>query len=598
MLKYLFEFLALTDKHIKLKLIKVQVMIVVSSLLETLSVLSIGPFMTFVASPDLVFTSNFAIYFSQMLSITEANTFLIVLGSTVIVLMVISTLFAIITIWRLSILGGELGADLSNKLYRLYISQPFSYHLKTNSSTIMTKLIIESNRITHSIIMQILHLNAKLALILMMIFTIVITVPSVAMLGIAIFAGGYFLLYKFASNRLDRNGLAISHASQSRLQTINESFGGIKDVLINGLQNTFLAQYIKATNNYYSSWSSTQVLSLLPRYAMELAAYGTIISAVLFLLYNFENDLGKVLPVIAVFGLASMKMLPAFQQCYVGVSTIRANINAFLSVRDDLMHIRSQEVSGVQKDSVVASALPFVSKVELKDVSFFYSKDQASILNNLSITFNANESTGIVGASGSGKSTAINILTGLLAPSSGNVTVDGIEVSEANMRSWQSKIGFVSQNIFLLDTTIQENIAFGHHKNDVNNERIRQVIQMANLDEFINSLPDGIETRVGERGVQLSGGQLQRVGIARALYNNPEIIVFDEATSNLDRISEKLIMETISELMKSTTIIMIAHRLSTVRNCSNIFLFDKGILLDSGNYDDLAKNNSKFNDLT
>ena len=598
MLKYLFEFLALTDQRIKFKLLKVQVMIVVSSLLETLSVLSIGPFMTFVASPDLLLTSNFAISVSQMLSITDANTFLIVLGCMVIVLMVISTLFAIITIWRLSILGGELGADLTNKLYRFYIAQPLSYHLKTNTSTLMNKLILESNRITHSIIMQILHLNAKLALILMMIFTIVITVPSIAMLGTAIFAGGYFLLYKFASNRLDRNGLAITQASQSRMRTINESFGGIQDVLINGLQNTFLAKYTKASNDYYTSWSSTQVLSLLPKYAMELAAYGTIISAVLFLLYSFENDLGKVLPVIAVFGLASMKMLPAFQQCYVGISTIRANITAFVNVRDDLIYIRSQEVSGVQKDSVINRSLPFISKVELKDVSFFYNKDQASILNNLSITFNANESTGIVGASGSGKSTAINILTGLLVPSSGNVTVDDVELSEANMRSWQSKIGFVSQNIFLRDTTIQENIAFGHHKNDIDQERIMQVIEMANLDEFINSLPGGIETGVGERGVQLSGGQLQRVGIARALYNNPEIIVFDEATSNLDRISEKLIMETISELMKSTTIIMIAHRLSTVRNCSNIFLFDKGVVVDSGNYDYLAKNNSKFIDLT
>jgi ATP-binding cassette, subfamily B, bacterial PglK len=598
MLKYLFEFLSLTDQRIKLKLLKVQVMIIVSSLLETLSVLSIGPFMTFVASPDLLPTSNFAIFVSQMLGITEANNFLIILGSMIIFLMTISALFAISTIWKLSILGGELGADLTNKLYRFYIAQPLSYHLKTNTSTLMNKLILESNRITHSIIMQILHLNAKLTLILMMIFTIVITVPLVAVIGIVIFVGSYFLLYRFASNRLDRNGLAITQASQSRMRTINESFGGIKDVLINGLQEAFLAKYKKASNNYYASWSSTQVLSLLPRYAMELAAYGTIILAVLFLLYNFENDLGKVLPVIAVFGLASMKMLPAFQQCYVGISTIRANITAFLSVRDDLMYIRSQEVSGVQKDSVANRPLPFISKVELKDISFSYNPDQADILNSISIAFNANESTGIVGASGSGKSTAINILTGLLAPSSGNVTVDDVELSEANMRSWQSKIGFVSQNIFLLDTTIQENIAFGHHKNDIDQERIRQVIEMANLNEFINSLPDGIETGVGERGVQLSGGQLQRVGIARALYNNPEIIVFDEATSNLDRISEKLIMETISELMKSTTIIMIAHRLSTVRNCSNIFLFDKGAVVDSGNYDYLAKNNSKFIDLT
>jgi ATP-binding cassette, subfamily B, bacterial PglK len=598
MLKHLFEFFTLIDKNLKLKLLKIQAMIVISSLLETLSVLAVGPFMTFASSPDAVFTSNFAIYISQIFNIKEPNSFLLLLGSMTLVLMFISTLVAIITIWKLSILGGELGAHISNKLYKYYIEQPLAYHLQANSSTLMNKLIIESNRMTLSIIMQCLSLNAKLALIFMMIIALLISVPLIAMLGIIIFGGSYFLIYRFARNRLDRNGLVTSHAAQSRIRTITESFGGIKDVLIHGLQNTFLIKYIKATNNYYSSWSSTQVLSLLPRYAIELAAYGTMISAVLFLLYSFDNDLGKVLPAIAVFGLASMKMLPAFQQCYVGLSTIRSNINSFLTVRDDLLHIHVQELSNEKDDLIAHKAIPFTKKIELKNVSFSYNEGQASIINNLSISFNANESTGIVGASGSGKSTAINILTGLLSPSSGHITVDGNELSKQNLRSWQSKIGFVSQNIFLLDASIQENIAFGHNEKDINNERIKQVIEMADLDEFVDSLPSGIETGVGERGVQLSGGQLQRVGIARALYVNPEIIVFDEATSNLDRISEKQIMQTISNLMKSTTIIMIAHRLSTVKECSNIFLFDNGAVVDSGNYEYLLKNNPKFLDLT
>ena len=322
-----------------------------------------------------------------------------------------------------------------------------------------------------------------------------------------------------------------------------------------------------------------------------------MISAVIFLLFSFDNNISKLLPVIAVFGLASMKLLPAFQQCYFSVSTMKANINAFFVVRDELVDIHNQE-NIVKKNNVLDKDITFLKSAALNSVSFYYDKNQNYILKDISIEFKANQTTGIVGASGSGKSTIINILTGLLPPSSGLVEVDGHELTESNLRSWQKKIGFVSQNIFLLDASIRENIAFGNRAKDIDPQRMDQVIEMSQLDDFISTLPKGLETGVGERGVQLSGGQLQRVGIARALYCNPEIIVFDEATSNLDRISEKLIMETIASLRNSTTIIMIAHRLSTVKECDNIFLLNGGRVEDSGNYEYLVNNNSQFFNLT
>ena len=266
-------------------------------------------------------------------------------------------------------------------------------------------------------------------------------------------------------------------------------------------------------------------------------------------------------------------------------------------VRDELVDIHNQE-NIVKKNNVSDNDITFLKSVTLNNVSFYYDKKQNYILKDISIEFKANQTTGIVGASGSGKSTIINILIGLLPPSSGLVEVDGHELTESNLRSWQKKIGFVSQNIFLLDASIRENIAFGNRAKDIDPKRMDQVIEMSQLDDFISTLPKGLETGVGERGVQLSGGQLQRVGIARALYRNPEIIVFDEATSNLDRISEKLIMETIASLRNSTTIIMIAHRLSTVKECDNIFLLNDGQVENSGNYEYLINNSSQFFNLT
>lgn len=581
----------------KLRLFKIQFMIIFSSFLETISVLSIGPFMTLVSSPETI-NSNF--YLSkayQYLNIQEPNNFLILFGSLILFIMIISAFFSMITIWRLSILGGQIGADLSNRMFNYYITRPLSFHLQTNSSQLASKLIVESNRLTHSVLLQFLYLNSKLILILMMIITILITVPIIAILSTLLFLVSYISIYRFASYRLNRNGIVISNESQSRMRTINESFGGIKDLLIHGLQTNFISKYKKSTDNYYSSWSSNQVLALLPRYAIELTAYGTMISAILFLLFSFDNNIGKVLPIIAVFGLASMKMLPAFQQCYFSVSTMRANMNAYLVVRKELLDIRNEENS-YDGDLELESELTFKEKVSLHGISFQYQENKDEVLNDISLDINANQTVGLVGASGSGKSTVINILIGLLQPTKGSITVDGQELTKANLGAWQQKIGFVSQDIFLLDASIKENIAFGYHSKDIDLKRIEKVLEMAQLDKFVLTLPNGIDTGVGERGVQLSGGQLQRIGIARALYGNPEILVFDEATSNLDRISEKLIMETIANIGKSTTIIMIAHRLSTVKECDNIFLFNNGSLEDYGSYDYLQKTNSQFADLT
>lgn len=567
---------------------------IISALLETLVVLSIGPFMAFIADPNLVYENSIALEIYKYLDLKSQNAFLIFLGFAVLSLMIVSAIISIFTTRKISIFGGEIGAELSNRMYKFYIYQTLSFHLKTNSSSISSQLTLEANRMTHSVVIQFLYLNARIILIALMALTIFLTVPGVALLGTFFFALSYICLYWFASKRLERNGIALSVESEKRFKTINESFGGIKDVLLKGLQPQFSKKFINSTNNYFSAWSSSQILTLLPRYAMELAAFGSMVTAILFLLITFDNSIQEVLPILSVFGLASLKMLPAFQQVYFSFSTMKSNINAFFTVKKALENISfNDQIIGNDEEFI-----PFKKFVEFDNVSFRFDGVDENIISDLSFKINASDSIGIVGASGSGKSTAVNLLVGLLFPSSGSIKIDGIELNNKNLQSWQQKIGYVSQNIYLIDSSIKNNIAFGIDDHEINQDQLNIAINMAQLDELIKSLPSGADTLVGERGAMLSGGQLQRIGIARALYNNPEIIVFDEATSNLDTISESQIMETINALSETKTIIMIAHRLSTVKKCKNIFLFEKGSIIDQGTYQELKKSSTLFHDMT
>lgn len=597
MYKYLIEFFNLLNLSQKVTLFRLQILIILSSLMETFSVLSIGPFMAIASNSNLIFENDFTNQLYSFLSFTSTNSFLIFLGFSILVVMIFSTALSVLTTWRLAIFGGKIGSELSNRMYLHHMNQSWIFHTNTNSSAIATKLIIEANRMTYSVVLQMLQINSRAILILMMAVTIAVAVPAVAIIGTSIFALGYGVLYKLASGRLSRNGLITSSQAENRIRLINESFGGFKDVLMLGLQKYFSRKYIDATNKYFHAWSNNQILSLLPRYAMELGAFGSMLTAVLFLLIQYESNLEVILPILSVFAFASIKMLPAFQGVYVGMSTIRGNIAAFENVKKELEATESVDIDDFDQNTANSFPVSLHQNIELKNICFDFSKEKKDILNNLSLCIQAKKSTGIVGKSGSGKSTAINIMIGLLEPKSGQILIDGQELNQENIRSWQKKIGFVSQNIFLIDSSIKKNIAFGIDEELISAQKLEQAIKLSQLDSLIESLPKGLDTNVGERGVQLSGGQLQRIGIARALYQNPEVIIFDEATSNLDGISEKAIMKTISNLAKVKTIIMIAHRLSTVKNCNEIFLLDRGELLDKGSYETLFKTNKVFKDM-
>ena len=375
---------------------------------------------------------------------------------------------------------------------------------------------------------------------------------------------------------------------------MNEAFGGIKDILLLGRDKSFIDKFHKTGKRLSFSQGTNTALAQTPRYLIELVAFGSMILLVLYLVASFDGDLGKIIPRLSVYAVAGIKLMPAFQQTYHYLALLKGNISAFESIQEDLskaLALKSDHIN--MSDDIIRPK----DNIELENILFKYDGKKDSAINNLSIKIPVNSIIGLVGPSGSGKSTLVDIILGLIEPQKGNLKVDNVLIDNNNSRLWQNSIGFVPQSIFLSEGTISENIAFGIEKNEINIDKVNSALKLSNLYEFVQNLDLGVDTKVGERGVQLSGGQRQRIGIARALYNDSDILIFDEATSSLDGLTEKTIMESIQNFSGKKTIIIVAHRLKTIQNCDQIFFIDNGEVIDKGSYAELIKKNEKFRNM-
>ncbi|TDO16629.1 MULTISPECIES: ABC transporter ATP-binding protein [Halomonas] len=597
MLAQLKELYSLLTAEQRKKLLRLQMLVVLMSFAEIASVVSIGPFMALVGDISQLQGGGMMAELYRASGFSEPRTFLFWLGIGVLVVLTGAALISMYTIWRLSMYGARVGAELSSRLYRHYMHQPWLFHASGSSSQLTNQIAQECQRITNSIINPLMQMNAKLMMAVFMTVAIFLYNPVVALAGLAIFSVAYMLLYRTVRRRLMRNGKSISETQQLRFKLMNEGFGGIKDALLLGRQQVFTDRFDKASERFAEAQGTTQALGQAPRYAMELVAFGSVIFLVLYLLSVHQGNLGLILPILSVYALAGFKLLPAFQQVYTSLSQIRGNLAAFDALRDDLEASVSQpqsEKAKAKPEPLETSFLAPRKSIQLANVTFTYPGKDDPALTCLDMVIPANKVIGLVGASGSGKSTAIDLVLGLIEPQQGQILVDGQPLTDERRRAWQNSLGFVPQAIFLADSSIRENIAFGLPIDEIDDEKVRRAASMAYLDELLKELPDGLDTRVGERGVQLSGGQRQRIGIARALYDDADVLVLDEATSALDGITEKLIMDAIHGFIGKKTIIMIAHRLATVKQCDAIYLLADGRVIDNGSYKELASRNEVF----
>lgn len=575
-------------------LLRLQCLIGLTAFAEMASIFSIGPFMALVADMSHLQGEGTLAEVYRASGMGSPEVFLFWLGVGVLGALTVAACVSMYSNWRLAYYGQQLGAELSTRLYRHYMQQSWLFHASGNSSQLINKIGGECNRLTNQVITQFLQLNARFILALVIAVAILIYNPAVALMGIGLFTTAYLLLYRVVRRRLVANGQIVTKTNRERMKLMQEGFGGIKDTLLLGRQADFNERYSAANQAFGRAQGTNTVMAQVPRYAMELVAFGAIIMLVLYLLRSNQGDLGTVLPVLAVYALAGFKLLPAFQHIYASAATLRSHLAAFDNLKIDLEASRkavADKPAGAQGRKVARK------QISLENVRFRYPGKDEWALDNLTLTLPLNQVIGVVGASGSGKSTAIDILLGLIEPNEGCLCIDGQPLRPDELRGWQNNIGYVPQSIFLADASIRENIAFGLPPARIDDERVARAARMAHLDHLVGRLPHGLDTAVGERGVQLSGGERQRIGIARALYDDADVLVLDEATSALDGITEKLVMDAIHDFSGEKTIIIIAHRLETVKKCDCIYIISDGSVSDRGRYEDLLLNNIFFKNI-
>lgn len=568
-----------------------QTLVILMGFTEVMGVASIIPFMGLVGDMSQLQQDTLIGQIYRASEIESEEQFVFFLGISVLIMLIICALISMYTVWKLSMFANVLGSEIADKLYIYYLKQNWLFHSSGSSAQLTKKIATETLRVTNNILTPLMLMNQKIGLIFMLVLAIFFYDPLVAIAGFTFFGTGYFFLYKVVRMRLQQNGRNISEVTEQRFSLMNVGFGGIKDILLLGRDSDFIKRFNQTGRTLAYSMGNTVALSMVPRYFMELVAFGSMIGLLLYLITSFDGDLGRILPILSVYALASVKLLPAFQQIYTSTANIRGNIAALESIKKDLTNAME---SRLYSDEPKHGFMIPKQKISLENITFSYPQKEKSALNSVDISIPVNSIIGIVGPSGSGKSTLIDILIGLIKPQQGNLKVDGEIINNKNCRLWQNTIGFVAQSIFLSEGTIAENVAFGVSKDQINTKKVHHALKQAHLSELIESLEIGIYTQVGERGVQLSGGQRQRIGIARALYHEAEVLVFDEATSSLDGITEKMIMQAIQNFKGQKTIILIAHRLKTVQKCDKIFFIEDGKVIDQGAYEELIKTNAKF----
>jgi len=565
--------------------------IIIMAIFDMIGVASIFPFLHVIANPEVIQTNDKLRWVYGQFGFTNKDTFLIALGLASFTIMLVNNIFrAGISIALIRFVWLK-RVTISKRLFSRYLYEPYVFFLNRNTSELMSYLAVEVAHVVSYVILPCMQIFARSLLAILILGLLIAVDPMVATVVIVVIGGGYAVIYFFVRKKLLVMGDDTILYGKQVYKTLNEAFGGIKDVKLLGKEHVFVEQFddpMKKTANHYCSQYK---IHQIPRYAFEVLAFGGIILITVYLI-AVKNDYQQVIPLVGLYALAAYRLMPAVQQIFNDLTLIRFGRSMLDTIHQDYVACKHHDYEKFIKSGHV---LPFAKNIELRNITFQYPKAQKSVIENLSLNIKAKTTVGFVGGTGAGKTTLIDILLGLLWPRQGELFVDGIQLNEENLRMWQKNIGYVPQNIYLCDDTITHNIAFGIPDNEIDQEAVVQAAQLANIHHFIkNELPNEYATEVGERGVRLSGGQRQRVGIARALYHNPSLLVFDEATSALDGITENTILEAIYNLTHKKTIIIIAHRLSTVKDCDIIYLLEKGKIVDQGTHKELLANNQQF----
>jgi len=568
----------------------------VTAFTQAFGVASIFPFINVVMNPDIVQQNKWLSLVYNKGNFSDLNSFIIFLGIIVFLIVILSSIISAVTTWAKTRFTLGKNHSLSQRLLTVYLSQPYEFFLQKNSSELGKNVLSEINQLTGQLLIGLFDIliNGLMVLVIIgMLFMVDVTVTT----GAFIFLGGsYTLINYLVKNRLRKTGKERLDANKGRFRMANEALSSIKTTKVMGIESYFLKSYSYHSRKFAQLNIFAHLMGEVPRYFLEAIAFGGIVFFILFVIAKGEKVIDFV-PLLSLYALAASRTIPALNRLFNAITRVYYNIAIVDKIYEDMIEIGLPQKPEPLPD-IKGSELIFNKEIKLQNIRFCYEDSPYEVINGLSLTISKNSIIGFVGVTGCGKTTLVDLILGLLIPQSGQILVDNTTLTEGNIKAWQRKIGYVPQEIYLSDDSVKKNIAFGLEEKDINNEQVKFVARIAAIDSFIeNELPEKYNTIVGERGIRLSGGQRQRIGLARALYRNPEVLILDEATSSLDGTTEEAVLKAIQSAAKSRTVIMIAHRLSTLRDCDKIYILEKGNIIGQGKYEELLKKNKQFRDM-
>ena len=572
-------------KHVHLRrrrqFVLLLILMILASLAEVISIGAVLPFLAILTDPVRVFTHPSAHPLFVALGLMEPTQLLLPLTVSFGLAAFFAGAMRLMLLWASTRLSFSAGADLSISIYRRTLYQPYATHIARNSSEIIDGISSKTGNAIYLINMA-LNLISSSVMFIAIFVTLLLVDPFTAFTAFSGFGLIYIFVVALTRKRLKINSQTVARESTYVIKSLQEGLGGIRDVLIDGSQPAYCNFYRNADKPLRRAQADNSFISSSPRYGME--ALGMILIAVLaYTLAQQADGIAKAIPVLGALALGAQRFLPILQQAYSSLSGIQGGLASLI----DILELLDQPLPNYASQ-IAPKKLPFNYQIYLKQISFQYSHQTTWVLNDISLSIPKGSRVGFIGVTGSGKSTLLDIVMGLLTPTKGALEIDDQPINESNRRAWQAHIAHVPQSIFLADSSIEENIAFGVPKDQINFKQVREAAQKAQIEDLIESLPEKYQTRVGERGVRLSGGQRQRIGIARALYKQADVIIFDEATSALDNETEQAVMQAIEGLGVDITVLLIAHRVSTLRNCTLLVELGSGGIQRIGSFQDIS----------
>ncbi|WP_019583325.1 ABC transporter ATP-binding protein [Thioalkalivibrio sp. ALE16] len=595
MLQTLRKLNALLDPRDRGKVGLLVILMIVTAFMQTAGIASVMPFLAVLSDPNMVHDNELLRLAYEWLGFESTGSFLYFLGVAAFVLFVSGTALQALNQWAITRFTHMQQYELSRRLMGDYLSRPFTFFLNRNSGDLAKTVLQETTQAINGALMPAMKLVSQGLLALSIITLLVVVQPWLAVtvaLGLGSIYAGIYLAARTWLNRIGKDRV---EANRERFTAAAEAFAGAKEIRLLGRERDYLERYRRPSKRFASHQANAILLKEIPQYAIEAIAFGGVLLLVLFLMAG-DGGLATALPLIGVYALAGRQLIPAFQKIFQQFASLRFNVAAVDNILQDLGHPTRAEFSTETADGVAPLAPRSV--LTTTDLAYTYPGHDEPAVRDVSITIEARTTVGFIGSSGAGKSTLLDLLLGLLEPNQGQIRIDDEPLGLRNVRNWHQAIGYVPQHIFLADQSVAANIALGVPSSRIDYAAVERAARLANLHDFVTrELPLGYNTIVGERGTRLSGGQRQRIGIARALYRDPEVLFFDEATSALDNATERAVMDAIHKLAGNKTIILVAHRLTTVAPCDRIFILEKGRVVDAGTWEELSERSGSFKTL-